>query len=698
MQTSSVNRIWHAATCAWLAMCVPAIQADLDIHRAGYGPIAVTLPNTEADGNLHMIERSQDLVSWYPVARDYTGEGWQNIFPTVLPLTGEQGNQSLQDSGLTPMHFYRVSTHAMRNGRSESENIARFLQQATFGPSLADILEFPRQEVTTLIAPPPTSPFETWIDDQMTLPLTSHRAHFRARSNPEFIDNSSTSPYEIAHNPAYGHQYNYYVGRLTNKPDQQDAVNAGRSGNDVIFPNPDTKRIVWYNCVLGSSDALRQKIAWALSQLFVVGEEGSSQIQISERWLAYYDIFVRHAFGNYRDILGEVTWSPHMGFYLTYINNRAATATTFPDENYAREVMQLFTIGLWELNQDGTPRYNPLGELLPTYTIDDVAEFAKIFTGMRGMPNRDNIEIIGGNYIDPMRIQTSWHDFSEKTLLDGSTLGPYPSTAQGAADEINAFLDYLFNHDNMPPFFSRFMIQRLTLSNPSPQYIHDVAEAFRTGLYNGLGRGRRGDMTAVVKAVLLHPEARTATLAGDVTHGRLREPLERLLHVARAFNITSLQTYGFLPFDDLMKQIGQAPYLYPSVFNFYLPDYQPSGVLQDYGMYAPEFQILNDITALSIPNTINVLTYKGIRDEIGSRSYAQATLDFSYEQTIADDSESLMDHLDLVLTAGRLDTANRETLLTLLNSMPFSTETEKRARVQAAISLFGLVPEYHIID
>ena len=297
-----------------------------------------------------------------------------------------------------------------------------------------------------------------------------------------------------------------------------------------------------------------------------------------------------------------------------------------------------------------------------------------------------------------MRIQVSWHDFSAKPLLDGSTLGPYPATEQGVADEVNAFLDYLFQHDNVPPFFSRFLIQRLTLSNPSPHYIYDVAQAFITGRYNGAGSGRRGDLTAVIKAILLHPEARMASLASDYTHGRLREPLERMMHVARAFNITSVQTYGFFPFDKLITMIGQEAYLYPSVFNFYLPDYQPNGTILDHGIYAPEFQILNDVTALSTPNAIAVLVYKGIEDEIGARGYSQGHLDFSYEMTLADNPPALLDHLDTVLTAGRMDPANRTAVLDVLNLMPSATDREKLERVQFAIFLTILMPEFNIIN
>jgi uncharacterized protein (DUF1800 family) len=431
-------------------------------------------------------------------------------------------------------------------------------------------------------------------------------------------------------------------------------------------------------------------MAWALSQIFVVGEEGSNQASYAERWLAYYDIFVRHAFGNFRDILGEVTYSPHMARYLTYENNSSlAHDDAYPDENYAREVMQLFTIGLWKLNQDGTHMPDENGNSIPTYSNDDITEFAKIFTGLRRPNNRLNIE---KNYIDPVKITYSWHDFNAKTLLDGSTLGPFTANEQGVKDDINGFLDHLFNHPNTPPFIARNLIQRFAISNPSPQYIFDVAQAFIDN-----GSGTRGDLGAVIKAILLHPEARETALTADATHGKLREPLIRLMSYARAFEITSPQTYGFFPFDNLDEVFAQSPYDYPTVFNFYLPDYQPLGDIVDRDLNAPEFQIHNDITALSLPNSIWTLSYNGIRDEIGKRGYSQGDLDLAFEIALANDSDALLDHLDTMITAGRLTAANRATIKGVIDSMPTETTEERETLVRKAMYLFALLPEFNVI-
>jgi len=654
------------------------------------------LPDSEA-GQFRWVEWSTDLQKWSPVARDY-GPNWENIFPHVLPITEDAGTQTLVVEIDAPARFFRMVGVDTGATPSNAHSISRFLQQATFGPNLAMITSFPGYAASDLNDAPYTY-YETWIDSQIAVPMFSLRAFWRERSNPTFIDNTVFSPNEIAHNASIGHQLTYFIGGTSYKADTQDALDAGRSSSDVTFDNNETKRVVWYQAALTGNDQLRQRVAWAISQFFVLGDVGSNEINSGERSLKYYDIFVRHALGNFRDILGEVTYSPHMGYYLTYTDNRKADAAqgTFPDENYAREVMQQFSIGLWMLNQDGTPIMNANGDPVPTYDIGDIEEFAKIFTGLRRQSNRTNIEIRSNNYTDPMKIHTSWHDYSEKTLLDGSTIGPFPVTEQGAFDEIDALLDHLFNHQNTPPFFARFLIQRFTISNPSPHYIDAVAQAFTDGTYNGLGTGERGDMTATIKAVLLHPEAREGALAFDSAHGALREPLIRIMHVARALNITSPQTYGLLPFDNLYNLVLQAPFEYPTVFNFYLPEYQPTGVILERDIYSPEFQIHNDVTALNLANAIRKLVYEGISGEIGFRSYSQGDLYLIYETGIAGDASALLDHLDLILTAGRLTPTNRTTLLTALNSLPGTSDVEREARVKRALSLFSLLPEFNVI-
>jgi uncharacterized protein (DUF1800 family) len=649
------------------------------------------------------------MVDWEPVARDY-GFAWQNQFPHTLAVAGQAESQSLVHPGNEPVRYYRIA-EAPASTMSNLQLASRFLQQATFGPTRDLLATFPGIEAGMAFNEFPYTYFEQWIDQQINLPMTSLRAFWRERSNPAFVDNTARSPFEVAHNPAHGTQLPYWTGGRN--PDDKHLVNtsravaAGRPSNDVTFNLNETKQIVWYQAAVSGPDAFRQRMAWSLSQIFVVGEPGSVQLNATERFLVYYDIFVRHAFGNFRDILGEVTFNPLMGDYLTYIDNQKADPIlgTFPDENYAREVMQLFTIGLWMLNQDGTRMLDQDGNGIPTYDNDDIFEIAKIFTGLRkqytgrgGNGSRDNIEIKYGNFIDPLRMQANRHDYSAKTLLDGSTLGPYPQNISGGIAEINAFLDFLFNHSNTPPFIARLLIQRLTASNPSPTYIHDVAQAFIDGTYMGKGSGQRGDLTAVFKAILLHPEARETALASDTGHGKLREPLVRLLHYARALEITSIQTFGFFPFWRLDQVIAQSPFDYPSVFNFYLPEFQPLGDILDRGLNSPEFEITTDVTSLGLANAIRTLVHEGIADDIGARSYSQANLNLAHETSLAGNTHQLIDHIDLILTAGRLTPQNRQLLFEIIDPMPFATAANRLNRVRLALSLVSLFPEFNVIN
>jgi uncharacterized protein (DUF1800 family) len=672
---------------------------DTEIPVVTDGKLRLELPDVASTEQLQQLEWSTNLIDWEPVARDYRQE-WENTYPHQVDISGDPQNQVFSRTIDGETRYFRVVKHP-ETTLPNRQAISRFLQQATFGPTMELIESFPGIDVAEGFHKAPYTYFEQWIDQQAEVPLFSLRKFFRERSNPAFVDNpTSRVPYEVGHNPELGHQLVYNAASIKYAPDPADALAAGRPENDVDFGNQRGKQIVWYQAAVTGEDVLRQRVAWALSQIFVLGEAGSNQPTVTERFVSYYDIFVRNAFGNYRDILEEVTYNPSMGYYLTYVDNKAFKVEgTYPDENYAREIMQLFTIGLWMLNPDGSLILDDNGEPIPTYDNDDIVEFAKIFTGMRKRAKRTNLDhLYTSNYIDPMYIQASWHDFSEKVLLDGSVI-PEPGTKNqsNAKKEVGIFLDHLVDHPNTAPFVSKILIQRLTVSNPSPSYIQAVSEAFSTGLYNGNGTGVRGDMMAVVKAILLHPEARTPSLAFDDAHGKLREPIIRLLHYARAMNITSPHTYGFFPFDQLDEVFGQSPFESPTVFNFYQTDYQPLGHILDRGIYAPEFQINTDVTSLGLLNGIWTLIYQGIANSIGRRGYSQGDLDFTYEISIANEADALIDHLDLILTAGRLSPENRSTLMSVIGDMPNDTWWRRKQRVQRALYLFALLPEFHVI-
>ena len=739
---------------------VSCIQAPSNV--SDYDSFSISLDGAETDlllkdkiDPIEIIEFSSDLENWIPVARNY-GNQWETVFPHAYALSAVAG--STDQSMVLPTGekgFFRKSSTSTINASSNKELASRFLMQATFGPSRAEINNFPNVNSNAFGSAGDDS-FLNWIDAQIAISPFYHRAHWRERSDPDYIDESSLPDRlvnEVGHNPAYGQQFAFsrdqtvyrtdwtsplpgYGGLFdingnvidNNHPDwpsdpayfdwmgrpmiglhaeicQAHIPGTGLNRYDINYPANDTRQLVWYKAAIDAPDQLRQRVAWALSQYFVVAELGSNQPQAVERWLNFYDIFTRNAFGNFRDILDEVTWSPHMGYYLSHINNRKANVSegTFPDENYAREVMQLFTIGLWELNENGTLELDSNGEAIPTYDNDDIFEFAKVFTGMflplRRGPDT-NIEELSNNYVDPMRTAPWAHDFSAKTLLDGTTLGPFNSNHNGLRNDVAGLLDHLFNHKNVPPFFARFMIQRFTVSNPSPAYIEAVALAFKSGLYQGSGSGVRGCMEATIKAVLLHPEARTTSLAYDSTHGKLREPLIRLIHVARAFEITSLRTYGWFYFKDLHDTILQAPYESPSVFNYYRPDYAPNGVIADASLNAPEFQIHNDVSALQLSNGLITLIVHGIAGpggnnygNIGQRNNIDSLLDFTYEDSISSNTSTLIDHLDLLLCAGRLTSENQASIQGAADTLNL-TGIDK---VKYIAGLIVLTPEFNTL-
>ena len=345
---------------------------------------------------------------------------------------------------------------------------------------------------------------------------------------------------------------------------------------DHIYPVPSEirvgrahlKGVVWFQAALLSQDQLRQRMAWALAQIFVIGQVGSNKNGYPIQWLNFYDILVRNAFGNYRDVLQEVTQNAKMGYYLTYLNNQKASGNRLPDENYAREVMQLFTVGLWHLNMDGTLKLDANQEPIPTYDNVDITELAKVFTGLQYAYNKPEYDT--PNRVDPMIVRNeNRHDRTEKTMLDGTVL----SAGVNAIPEITAALDVLFNHPNVPPFISFRLIQRLVSSNPSAEYVERVARVFADN-----GEGVRGDLNAVVKAILLDPEARDAGYMINNGRGKLQEPLLRFTHLCRAFKLKSNEANGnILWFTSYEDEFGQSPYRSPSVFNFYLPDFVPSG-------------------------------------------------------------------------------------------------------------------------
>ena len=452
---------------------------------------------------------------------------------------------------------------------------------------------------------------------------------------------------------------------------------------------------------IAAPDQLRQRVAYALSQIFVVSMADGNVAEHPRGVAAYMDMLSRNAFGNFRTLLREVSLSPMMGIYLSHLRNRKEDPATgrVPDENYAREVMQLFTIGLVELNPDGTPRFDTQGRPLPTYTNDDVTGLAKVFTGFSWIGPADSDAYFNGwkslpeRDLSPMQAYPKYHSSAPKQFL-GTTVAaqssPDPTTSLDAA------IDRLFWHPNVGPFIGRQLIQRLVTSNPSPAYVARVAAAFADN-----GEGVRGDMRAVVRAVLFDPEARDEAIASGPAAGKLREPVLRVAHWLRVFGARSASgNYLIGNTDSNTSSIGQAPMYAPSVFNYYRPGYvPPNTAAADAGLVAPELQITHESSVAGYLNTMRSAVEKGF----GSGSPRDVQPDYSPVFALADSPPDLIESVNLLLLHGRMSTELRTQMQTAIESVAISTrdpaaaDRARRNRAYLAVFLALASPEYLVL-
>jgi uncharacterized protein (DUF1800 family) len=439
---------------------------------------------------------------------------------------------------------------------------------------------------------------------------------------------------------------------------------------------------------------LRQRVAFALSEVLVISDRVAVIHEHPVGTAAYYDILVANAFGNYEDLLREVTLSPIMGVYLSHLGNRKTNGAEniFPDENYAREVMQLFSIGLYELNPDGSRKQNA-GEDIPTYDNSDITEMAKVFTGLNFGGQEDYVyEEIGedpeiffdldSNFSVPMEMYDFWHEPGAKTVL-GSVID-----AGSPIGNVDAAVALLANHENVGPFIGHKLIQRLVKSNPSPAYIARIS-----AVWDDDGNGVRGNLGAVVKAILLDPEARDrAAILSDNEAGKLREPLLRFIHLLRAFDAQPSRGEWRIEGDGSGGVLQQFPLRAPSVFNFYLPDFQPIGVISDADLVAPEFQIMNSLTAISFQN----LLYETIMWDDFHNDFGDAVvLDDSDEQALFDDPVTLMDRLGLLLGQGEISDTTYQTIITEVTHL-IHDDAEAGEIVRFAITALAASPDFNI--
>ncbi len=552
-----------------------------------------------------------------------------------------------------------------------ARDAARFLTQATFGPRKADIDALTGGSISA------------WLDAQLALPFTSHRAAIQ-EDHRNFGGSPSTTNYNAIH--------------------------------------PPNRQAAWWKVSLTAPDQLRQRVAFALSQIFVVSDVSLGDDSRSEPLAHYYDVLGNGAFGNFRTLLENVTLHTMMGEYLSHLRNQKADtgAGTTPDENYAREIMQLFTIGLSELQPDGTLVLGDDGMPVPTYNQRTIFELARVFTGWayqsNSSPTLTTFRTSSRTYFSPMQLYAIAHDDGAKDLRPVLAT-PIPANQGGAAD-LRMALDALFNHKNTPPFVSRLLIQRLVTSNPSPGYVYRVAEKFRDN-----GSGTRGDLSAVIRAIYTDYEARSPAVAATPSFGKLKEPILRLTGLLRAFESKSqtgrysghLVTINNVPHTSATRwaaptpapvtvnsstvltgpqgSLAQAALRSPTVFNFFNPSYVLPGPLAQAGLVAPEFEITDDSFATSVPNFLRnfvVSTSTPVANATPAQLLqAQAALvpNLTEVQNLLSDVPALIDYLDLVLAAGNLSPRARTSIAASMAALPASTSALDRARTAVLLVL-----------
>jgi len=534
---------------------------------------------------------------------------------------------------------------------------ARFLEQSTIGFEQDDI-----DEVISL-------GFEGWIDHQFSLPLSlvlPATENILETTNEALVDNGDSPQ--------------------------------GRPG-DVFFHR------AWWEVNMTNDDLLRHKVACALSEIMVIS--GKSDLSGYGFALAsYYDVLLQHGLGNYRDLLFNVTMHPAMGYYLSHANNPRSDPSIgrFPDENYAREVMQLFSIGLFELNNDGS-RKKQNGVDIPTYNNDDIIEYAKVFTGLSygALFEGVNVELRFGlrKYHSIMTVpmimydtddpstqeNENYHEPGPKHLLRNETI----PAGQSGMQDINDAIDNLFNHENVGPFISYRLIQRLVKSNPSPAYISRVASTF-----NNNGNGIRGDMKAVIKAILLDPEARDCSYMSQDQNSRLKEPLFRISQFARMVD-KEVESYLWSSSRDFLLRTGQAILSSPSVFNFYLPGDAPNGEINDRGLVAPEFQLHDTRLSVGYFNQAFQMTkYRRIFN-FSQRYFPNSETLWNYDLLlpIARDVEHYIDWLDHHILHGKMTDHTRKVMRKAVNRFSPSQVDYLAERVEMGMYIALISAEFN---
>ncbi len=605
------------------------------------GTDILRLPTGQVSGATWIFQNGSTFTAADLVAALKSGRITIDIETAQYP-SAELHGTFLQSTGsivFTPP----AAAPALADNPLTAADAARFLTQATFGPTRGEI---------DLLTGAHQIDLANWITAEMAIPASSH-------------DAGTDADYQAFTKPSGG---NY---------SQQN------------------RQAAWWKIAVTGPDQLRQRVAFALSEIFVVSDQNATLAQQWSGMASYYDLLVNGAFGNFRTLLENVTLSPVMGVYLSSLRNAKGTfdkngaVLTSADENYAREVMQLFTIGLNQLQPDGTLRLDATGLPIPTYNQTTISQTAKVFTGWAfqsaDATSESNFRRGASDYLHPMMLYPNQHDTTSKTIVGGVVI---PANQGGVAD-LKLELDTLFNHANTGPFIARQLIQRLVTSNPSPGYIYRVAQKFADN-----GSGVRGDLAAVVRAILLDYEARSPAVAATASFGKLKEPVLRATAVLRGFGgAANNGRYAIFSNDNATTAtLAEYPLHAATVFNFFEPNFIQPGSLAAAGLYAPEYQILTDTTAIAIPNQI----WNYIYANRSTTNAADATLglDLSGLVPFARTPAALVDQVNTILAAGSLSKATTDRMTALIAALPNTTtgtpsitNANDRERVRSAVYL-----------
>ncbi len=560
---------------------------------------------------------------------------------SLLAACGGGGGGGSSPAPVASVPVTLAYTYTYQAATSDQE-AARFLNQAQFSASDADI------------AAVRSAGFAAWLQQQIARPMGT--------TGWDWLESKG---YGDVNNPA-----NYYDS------------------------NSPADYMMWSQ-LMTAPDAVRKRMALALSEFFVVSSNGLSFNWRSHAAAHYWDTLNTHAFGNFRDLLEAISLNVAMGYYLNTKGNKKANGRgSQPDENYAREVMQLFTVGLVLLNPDGTPQLIN-GATTDTYTASDISNLAQVFTGYDVDQSQNVVTAIaqtGGGTRNvgntafarlPM-IQSG----NNHSMLAATFLGVTIPADTPVKDALKTALDTLFNHPNTAPFFCKQLIQRIVTSNPSPAYVGRVAAVFVNN-----GKGVRGDLAAVLFAVLLDDEARGPQGLSAPEFGKLREPMLRLVQWARTFAVTS--TSGAWKIGDLSNastQLGQSPLRSPSVFNFFRPGYVPPTSTLSAGSVVPEFQLVNES---SVGGYLNYMTGV-ISNGINSGDIKAA---YTAELAIVTDTAALVQRLNALMCGGQLSSATQTLIVNALNATTVtasSSDATKRNRICAAVLMVMASAEYLI--